>query len=278
MRRSLHPSRRYGFTLVELLVVIGIIAVLISLLLPALNKARESAVRVQCMSNLRQIGLACQIYVSSQHGWLPIAWDNGTTGGQPDVDLKLWRYKGDGFTSNQSWFESLLLAKAIQQATYRPYNQPDFQSDWGGLVNSGNSIARCPNFGHGLYEVTSDTDRRRIGYGMNRIYGQTKLGKGSQTASPSEKVYICDGWYPVISDVHWPGHGTPTNVTTTDGHPVTSFTAYGVYLRHGLPGGRSGPDLKYNNLPGANYLFLDMHVEYSTTLHRESFQGIHWAK
>jgi hypothetical protein len=252
--------------------------VLISLLLPALNQARESAVRVQCMSNLRQIGMACQTYAAGQHGWLPVAWDNGTTGGSLDRDLGLWRYKGGAFTSNQSWFESLLLARALQQPMHRPYNEPEFYADWCGLVSSGNSVARCPNYGHGLYEVTVDTDRRRLGYGMNRTFGQVKLGRKTLSASPAEKVYICDGWYSIISDIHWPGHGTPTGVTTTDGYPQTSFTGYGIYLRHGLPGGRSGPDLKYNNLPGANYLFLDMHVEYSTTLHRESFRGIHWAK
>jgi len=60
-----------AFTLVELLVVIGIIALLISILLPALNKARESARAVQCMSNMRQLGAASLNYAAEQRSYLP---------------------------------------------------------------------------------------------------------------------------------------------------------------------------------------------------------------
>jgi prepilin-type N-terminal cleavage/methylation domain-containing protein/prepilin-type processing-associated H-X9-DG protein len=67
------PHRKVGFTLVELLVVIGIIAVLIALLLPALNKAREQAVTTQCLSNLRQIMMATQMYANQNKGSLPYA-------------------------------------------------------------------------------------------------------------------------------------------------------------------------------------------------------------
>ena len=74
--RSVRISHRTNFTLIELLVVIAIIAILAAILLPALNQARNKAKSADCISNLKQIGIAANLYDSDNDGVFPVAYKN----------------------------------------------------------------------------------------------------------------------------------------------------------------------------------------------------------
>jgi prepilin-type N-terminal cleavage/methylation domain-containing protein/prepilin-type processing-associated H-X9-DG protein len=117
--------RRFGFTLVELLVVIGIIALLISILLPALSRARRQAKTVQCSSNMRQIAMAMLMYMNDNRGKFP------------PVQAKASTIYPQGF-----WWPTILVeGKYINAPSL--YDHPDSDPKTDKQFN-GTSVFYCP--------------------------------------------------------------------------------------------------------------------------------------
>jgi prepilin-type N-terminal cleavage/methylation domain-containing protein len=115
-----------GFTLVELLVVIGIIAVLISMLLPALNKAREAAVATSCKSNMRQIAMALQFYAQANRGWCPPATQENSVWGD-----SMWPFR---LVSNQ-YLTNIDVLYCPADPGRESGNYVEYGTDWWGDGN-----------------------------------------------------------------------------------------------------------------------------------------------
>lgn len=232
-------NTRHGFTLVELLVVIGIIALLISILLPSLNKARESANQIACSSNMRQYGMAVCQYVIEYKGYLPLFEDNLV------------------HVPESFWFNSLARYLGQEQVLDTDYTAAtrtsvDVTHKLRACPSDRENVAIGPNYGGGR-------DSSGIHYGpfvIGRLSAANAARgfKISEIRNSSSWIMFVEThapWFMVYSPIGWTfsrnGDGDPNNIP--DVHPA--FEGWNPY-NGGSPKVHKG---------SSNVAFCDGHVE-----------------
>jgi len=172
-RYSISPQ---AFTLVELLVVIGIIAVLVGILLPALNKARSAANKTVCLSNMRQMGLAWNLYMNKYKGHLPYyIWHDFPSTAPPGGDLSdfVWHGYWIGILSDNGVQSGSVICPAAKEPS--PVSPPTGQGfgsmnyAWTGMFQVDNTGVRINGAGENNTADANKKGYRTGSYGFNRF-------------------------------------------------------------------------------------------------------------
>jgi len=276
MKRS---HRKAGFTLVELLVVIGIIALLISILLPTLASARRSANSVKCLASLKEIGNAFQMYSMENKGMYPAVRDQ--------VNI----YTSSGVAAERRWTD--MLAKYFNKSAAAFERVDDITK-----IRRNSVLWGCPEYTKAFEFEGSYADKVYNGYGMQYAPGFPERydneTNAMRMANPLRKGYLRQSLYArkgaqrlLVADSRYDFVAIPsaaistTSYTRFDGfntgqvglwpwiQAVTTTNDMSIESRHMKPG---TPKTAALNQKTINALFCDGHAESITA--RDAFNAI----
>jgi prepilin-type processing-associated H-X9-DG protein/prepilin-type N-terminal cleavage/methylation domain-containing protein len=273
MTRTSYVSHIRAFTLVELLVVIGIIALLISILLPSLNRAREAAMGIQCSAALRQYGIGNTLYSNANRGWnLPCFWGayqyNRTYSGLNEFRKTMGMpiiNSSDTANNGQTLFcyvpKRFYCPKALRGATesyYAPmqlYVAPlnycygmNVEGDDDGTAGTAGSNTK-PEI---LKSYYTNADGSAVYTQCDKKYDTTPYVNGSfhgyrniQVRHPSDKLFIADALWIAINE---------------NGCGITAYPAQNYDTIHESIQTIAQRSIAWRHLGKANALFYDGHV------------------